>query len=68
VLEYTIDDEPYKAVYNLAKAFGSTSDPIAFNEGYQNTLNITIDAEEIKFTADAFVWADPVPSLPGLDI
>ena len=56
VLNYTIDDEPYKAVYNLAKAFGSTSDPIAFNEGYQNTLNITIDAEEIKFTADAFVW------------
>ena len=56
VLNYTIDDEPYKAVYNLAKAFGSTSAPIAFNEGYQNTLNITIDAEEIVFTAHAFVW------------
>ena len=56
VLEYEIGGEPYKAVYNLAAAFGSTSTPIAFNEGYQNTLNITIDAADIEFTANTFAW------------
>lgn len=58
-IEYTINGEPFKATYNLANAFGLTADGnIPFNEGWQNNLNITIDAAEITFAANAFVWAN----------
>lgn len=66
-IEYTIGTdnqetgakaETYRAYYNLATLFGvATEDAtFAFNEGWQNTLNITIDAAAITFTADAFLW------------
>lgn len=61
-LAYTITSSPYtesfKAYFNLAQAFGSSNDAIAFNEGWQNTLHITIDADVISFTADVYKWAD----------
>lgn len=58
-IEYTINGEPFNATYNLANAFGLTADGnIPFNEGWQNNLNITIDAAEITFAANAFVWAN----------
>lgn len=64
-IEYTINGEPFKATYNLANAFGLTADGnIPFNEGWQNNLNITIDAAEITFAANAFVWADSDKDLP----
>lgn len=55
-IEYTIDGEPFNASYNLANAFGSTADPVAFKEGWQNTLNITLDAYAIVFDAVTFKW------------
>ncbi|MBO5718988.1 MAG: fimbrillin family protein [Bacteroidales bacterium] len=56
-IEYTINGEPFNATYNLANAFGLNAvGNIPFNEGWQNNLNITIDAAEIKFAANAFVW------------
>lgn len=57
-INYTIDGEPFKASYNLAAAFGSTSADLAFNEGWQNTLNITIGANAIKFTGKVAEWKD----------
>lgn len=70
VITYTINDEEYTAYYNLAAAFGSGTtedDPqttdidetstIAFNEGWQNTLNIVINPDAIEFTADVADWA-----------
>lgn len=68
VITYTINDEEFTAYYNLAAAFGATletddtSTPIdeskiAFNEGWQNTLNIVINPDKIEFTADVADWA-----------
>ena len=58
-LEYTVDGELFKTYYGLAHAFGiATNSSLAFNEGWQNTLNITISPVAITFTADAAVWAD----------
>jgi hypothetical protein len=41
--------------YNLAKAFGLSED-LAFNEGWQNNLTITITPTEIKFDGKVAVW------------
>ena len=63
-LAYTITSGPYtesfKAYFNLAKVFGksNTNDTVSFNEGWQNTLNITIDADVISFTANVYKWDD----------
>lgn len=57
-INYTIGGEAYSATYNLASAFGSVSAAVSFLEGKQNTLNITIDADEIEFTASTADWAD----------
>lgn len=59
-IEYKIGKEPYTAYYNLANAFGVVDNnrTIAFNEGWQNTLNIQIDADAIVFDADVYQWAD----------
>ena len=63
--------ETYTAYYNLAAAFGATEpsntaegryNKVAFNEGWQNTLNITIDAAQITFTPDVYQWQDTDPS------
>lgn len=51
--------EHYIAYYNLAKIFGiQNGDKLAFNEGWQNTLNITISPQIIKFDAKVAPWAD----------
>jgi hypothetical protein len=39
----------------LAKAFGLSGD-LAFNEGWQNNLTITITPTEIKFDGKVAVW------------
>lgn len=58
-ITYTIEDEPYVAYYNLAYAFNVASGKtLAFNEGWQNTLNITIDADVILFDAVVAEWTD----------
>lgn len=62
----TTNSETYTAYYNLAAVFGANSPPttnkVAFNEGWQNTLNITIDAAQITFTPDVYQWQDTDPS------
>lgn len=52
--------EHYIAYYNLAKIFGiqNVGDKLEFNEGWQNTLNITISPAIIKFDAKVAPWAD----------
>lgn len=67
-IEYTIDDEPYKAYYGLAEVFGIAIDGnLAFNEGWQNTLTISIEPDAITFTGDVAVWDDNIGS-GSLDI
>ena len=52
--------EHYIAYYNLAYLFGvkTNTQKFAFNEGWQNTLNITITPAIIKFDAVVAPWAD----------
>ena len=58
-LDYTIGTEPYVAYYNLAHAFGVAADgTLNFCEGWQNTLNIKIDADAIVFDAEVYEWKD----------
>ncbi|MBR5707364.1 MAG: fimbrillin family protein [Bacteroidaceae bacterium] len=62
---YTIQDgnntaEEFTAFFNLATAFKGTAaqaSTLKFNEGWQNTLNITIEPDEIDFCADVYQWA-----------
>ena len=59
VISYTIGGEPYTAYYNLANAFGKTAaQTLAFNEGWQNTLNIKLDADVITFDAQVYEWTN----------
>ena len=58
-IAYKINGEPYKATYNLAHAFAGEND-VKFCEGWQNTLNITINATSIEFDSEVFQWADVV--------
>ena len=52
--------ELFEAYYNLAKVFDNdgneTPDALPFNEGWQNTLNITIAPTTIKFDAKVAPW------------
>ena len=50
----------YTAYYNLAKIFGikTTDETLAFNEGWQNTLKITISPAIINFDGQVAPWAD----------
>lgn len=71
-IQYTINDEIFNAYYNLAAVFGATSTTttdnsgvstttngtIAFNEGWQNTLTITIAPAEINFEGNVAAWVD----------
>ena len=62
-ITYTIADgdkseEQFVAYYNLAAVFGATEGAVAFNEGWQNTLKITIKPAAIEFSANTAVWAD----------
>jgi len=49
--------ETFTVYYNLANAFGLTTGNLAFNEGWQNTLNITIDPDYIEFCAQVSAWS-----------
>lgn len=51
--------EKFTAYYNLATVFsGDTPAKLEFNEGWQNTLNLTIKPSTIDFTAEVAAWAD----------
>lgn len=58
-IEYTLGGELYKTYYGLAEAFayakGST---LPFNEGWQNTLTITIQPDAIVFTGKVADWGN----------
>lgn len=67
-IEYTIWNhgknagEKFKAYYNLAtiltvNANNNTATATAFNEGWQNNLNITIHPDKIDFDAKVAKWA-----------
>lgn len=56
VITYTIRNEEFVAYYNLAQAFGSTSDDLYFNEGWENILNITIMPTGIVLDATVAEW------------
>lgn len=51
--------ETFVAYYNLANAFAliQTTDNLPFNEGWQNTLNITIKPAAIQFCAEVAEWS-----------
>ena len=49
--------EEFTVYYNLANAFGLTTGNLAFNEGWQNTLNITIKPDVINFCAKVSEWS-----------
>ena len=56
-IEYKIKNEVYKRAYNLADVFnGETDTTLAFNEGWQNTLNLTIGGDKISFTTSVALW------------
>lgn len=65
VITYTIEDptktpaspEEFTAYYNLANAFGLTSGDLPFNEGWQNTLHITLNPDLIEFCAKVSEWS-----------
>ncbi len=65
VITYTIKDpanatataEEFTAYYNLANAFGLTTGNLAFNEGWQNTLHITLNPDLIQFCAQVSAWS-----------
>lgn len=52
----TVSAETYKAYINLAAAFGKSTGEVAFNEGWQNTLNLTIDVDAIEFDPQVYKW------------
>lgn len=49
--------QSFVVYYNLANAFGLQSGDLAFNEGWQNTLNITIKPDRIEFCANVAEWS-----------
>ena len=58
-IDYTIAGEPYYAYYNLAHAFGQNV-ALNFQEGWENTLTITINPNTIVFDAKVSEWQDYV--------
>jgi len=61
---YTIGEtnpETFTAYYNLAALFNATSG-LKFSEGWQNTLNITIDSNAITFKPQVYNWEDTTTS------
>ena len=49
--------ETFVVYYNLANAFALNEGNLAFYEGWQNTLNITIKPDVIEFCADVAEWS-----------
>ena len=68
---YTITDndniELFSASYNLARAFGNAISPLPFNEGWQNTLNITIKPSAITFTGNVATWGTTSTKNPTIE-
>lgn len=66
-IQYTIktgesNEQSYSYYYNLAGLFGANAEtPLAFNEGWQNNLYITIGAAAINFDAQVYEWATQTP-------
>ena len=64
---FTQGNEPsaqqFVVYYNLANAFGLQSGNLAFYEGWQNTLNITIKPDRIEFCAKVAEWSTVERSL-----
>ena len=70
--------EKFKKYYNLAQIFGmAAGQSLAFNEGWENTLTLTIGPKSIDFKATVATWAlgtkkentlhnTPNPSTPNL--
>lgn len=55
----TAKSQDYSYFYNLADLFnGDSNSDLAFNEGWQNNLYITIGAAAINFDADVYEWAN----------
>ena len=64
--------DSYSYFYNLADMFNgaSSTDDVAFNEGWMNTLKITIEPVAINFAADVYEWkptTDTGVGVPDLD-
>lgn len=58
----TAKTQDYSYFYNLADLFnGESSSNLAFNEGWQNNLYITIGAAAINFDAQVYEWATQTP-------
>lgn len=58
----TAKTQDYSYFYNLADLFnGESSSDLAFNEGWQNNLYITIGAAAINFDAKVYEWATQTP-------
>ena len=60
-ISYDINDENYTQAFNLADVFkgtATTATAVAFNEGWQNTLNIIINPGTIEFEANVAAWDD----------
>lgn len=63
--------DSYSYFYNLADMFNAATDnDVAFNEGWMNTLKITIEPVAINFAADVYEWkptTDTGVGVPDLD-
>lgn len=64
--------DTYSYAYNLADMFNGagSDDNVAFNEGWMNTLKITIEPVAINFAADIYEWkptTDTNVNVPDLD-
>lgn len=58
-IEYTLGGELYKTYYGLVEAFAiAKGGTLPFNEGWQNTLTITIKPDAIVFTGKVATWGD----------
>ena len=59
--------ETFTSYYNLAAAFGknATDDKLPFNEGWMNTLHITLGPETIEFSGQVNEFAaQPIVNIP----
>ena len=57
--------DSYNYSYNLADIFNGaeSTNPVKFNEGWMNTLQITIEPVAINFAADVYEW-QPITDVP----
>lgn len=72
-IDYTIgtgiNTEDFVVYYNLADVFnGDTTTDIPFNEGWQNTLTITISPDDIQFSGAVSTWSEGAGSGSGSGI